>query len=60
MKKPTTAEWKKQIYQLDREKKAMLKPLKKYILRGYGRRCKEFAWGCSTCDAWLAYDILDS
>lgn len=35
-----------------------LKNLKKYILKHYGKRCKEYAPLCAVCEVWRAYDLF--
>ena len=37
----------------------ILKELKKYILKGYGKRCSEYVVMCGVCEAWRAYDTLN-
>jgi len=39
--------------------KELLKELKKKLLKGYGKPCKEFRYGCPVCDVWMAYQILE-
>jgi len=41
-----------------RELKVILKALKSWINRNYGRRCGERANGCFACIAWEVYDLL--
>lgn len=35
-----------------------LDELRYRIEKGFGRKCKEFSYGCSVCGVWLAYEIL--
>lgn len=48
----------KQDPKLVEVKPVWLKKLEKRIEKGFGERCPEFCYGCATCMAWLAYDIL--
>jgi hypothetical protein len=34
------------------------KKLFKWMVRNYGKRCKEFCKGCACCEAWVLYDRL--
>jgi len=36
-----------------------LKQLKERIKSGFGPKCKDFAFGCGVCMAYLALDILN-
>ena len=38
--------------------KDKLRELKKWLTKGYGKRCKDFYYGCFVCQIWMAYDIL--
>lgn len=60
MKIPSQSDFKKQLRQMEKEKRAVLRPVRKFIAEGYGRRCKHFNALCSTCQAWHAFDILNS
>lgn len=53
-----TKELKQQLAQLRKQQSAVLKPLKKYVLWGYGKPCKKYNPLCSVCRAWEAYNIL--
>ena len=37
-----------------------LKEFKKYITKNWGKRCKEYVFGCYVCMAWRCYDDLES
>lgn len=50
--------YKKQAERMRRDTEKVLEPLKKYILRGYGKPCKDYNPLCPTCRAWEAYKIL--
>jgi hypothetical protein len=39
--------------------KELLKELRKRIQKGFGKKCKEFQWGCCVCDVYLALEILE-
>ena len=36
----------------------ILKDLKKYILKEYGKRCKEYVVMCVKCEVWKSFDNL--
>jgi len=42
------------------ELKAFRTNLKKDVLKNYGKRCKERAFGCYKCDIWVLLDLLDA
>ena len=48
-----------QNYKKSREEfRLILKALKGWINRNYGKRCEERANGCFVCIAWEIYDLL--
>ncbi len=38
--------------------KKFLPELKRYVVKNYGKRCRTFCLGCSSCHAWLGLDIF--
>ena len=32
--------------------------MRKWMEKHWGKRCKEFAWGCPCCMAWASFDYL--
>lgn len=45
-------------YQDNMKKQDILKELKKWILRSYGKRCTDTSVGCPICDMWWHYDAV--
>lgn len=43
---------------LDREIKEENQILKDWIIRNYGKKCKEKCHGCVVCEAWQKYEDL--
>ena len=41
-----------------KEAKQILKSMKKYIIKGYGKRCPKLACKCPCCEAWIVYDLI--
>ena len=39
-------------------KKNILKELETDILKGVGKKCKDFNYACWTCQVWMAFDII--
>ena len=35
------------------------KQLKKFLLKYYGKKCKEYAVGCIVCSVWRVYEDLE-
>jgi len=33
-----------------------IKELERYLLEGYGKKCKDYSKGCPVCDAWKIFD----
>ena len=36
----------------------LIKELEKRYKKDFGKRCKDFCYGCFICGGWLALDIL--
>ena len=39
--------------------KQKLKELKKWVRKGYGKKCKDFHYACFVCQIYMAVDILE-
>ena len=38
----------------------LLNQLKKQLLKDFGKKCKEYCFGCAVCGVWRAYEELES
>lgn len=44
--------------ELNKETKELLNIFEKFIIKGFGKRCKTQGIGCPTCRIWAIYDLL--
>lgn len=38
----------------------MIKDLKKYLTKNWGKKCKDYSALCATCQVWRAFEEIES
>lgn len=35
-----------------------IKELEQYLLKEFGKRCKDYSYGCTCCDTWKLFNVI--